>query len=268
MGQHDFQLSDKAAEIYETQSVSSMFRSLAEKTIDLSTIDSDDVILDVACGTGIIGRVIHSKFPQIQRLVGTDLNHGMLEVAKKVTSTNSKNFEWYKSDVTDMPFSDKSFTLIFCQQGLQFFPNKSAALLEIFRILKPRGRLVLTVWSEVSPLFQAFANVIKEELGKEVAEEALAPFSFKNLDVISSLIKEAGFTNLECKKLTVNRKVDANATAIRSQLGANPVWGKLENMEAQKRSNIMEQVRVSLFQYSEDGVLFIPQVTHHIIAIA
>ena len=83
MSSSTFQLSKMAAQSYEKQKVLAIFRPIAEATVNEIELTDSDKILDVACGTGIIMRVIGERSPNITRLAGVDINESMLEVARK-----------------------------------------------------------------------------------------------------------------------------------------------------------------------------------------
>jgi ubiquinone/menaquinone biosynthesis C-methylase UbiE len=112
----------------------------------------------------------------------------MLDVARSLTAAEPYKNEWYAADVGSIPFDSQSFTICFCQQGLQFFPNKEKALSEIHRVIKPGGRLVLSVWSEVSPLFAILAEALEQHISIALAKRSLAPFTFRNQERNENLL--------------------------------------------------------------------------------
>jgi ubiquinone/menaquinone biosynthesis C-methylase UbiE len=57
--------------------------------------------------------------------------------------------EWREGSALNVPFPDETFDLIFCQLGLQFFPDRPAALGEMRRVLAPVGRMALSVFSRI-----------------------------------------------------------------------------------------------------------------------
>ena len=116
-----------------------MFSPLARATIEAISLPERAQVIDIACGTGIITRVVAAQLTGAGRIVGTDLNSTMLEVAEKTMPKTSHVIEWFACDVTELPFGDGEFDIAFCQQGLQFFPDKPKALAEIRRVLKPEG---------------------------------------------------------------------------------------------------------------------------------
>jgi ubiquinone/menaquinone biosynthesis C-methylase UbiE len=131
------------------------------------SLHQGDRVLDVACGTGIVTRLVVQRFPNIASIVGMDLNPGMLEVARANTPTTGVPVEWQQGDLCALPFPEDHCDVVLCNQGMQFVPDKSVALGEIKRVLVSGGQLVFTVWSEVPPYFAALA----EALGRHVSAE-------------------------------------------------------------------------------------------------
>jgi len=74
MTQGGFQLGGNAAALYEEQKVPALFAPLADATLSVVPLFDDDIILDVACGTGIMARKVRDKIGSAPRIVGTDLN--------------------------------------------------------------------------------------------------------------------------------------------------------------------------------------------------
>jgi len=261
MTHETYQLTNKAAQIYESQKVPAMFRPLAESTVNLIQIDAIDHVLDVACGTGILARVVGEKFPNIQRLVGSDLNQGMLDIAQTLTTDEPYKSEWYAADVGSLPFDSRTFTICFCQQGLQFFPDKEKALSEIHRISKPDGKLVLSVWSEISPLFAILAEALEQHIGTAIAERSLAPFAFRNQEHIENLLTNAGFTGHKVHTLTVERRIGPAHDSIPAEIAANPVGVEVTEQGAKVFELILKRVIKNLSPYRVDGGFAIPQTT-------
>ncbi len=73
-----FQLSLQAAEGYESKFVPAIFREWAEYLADAAGIVPGTAVLDVACGTGIVARTAADRMGGRGRVVGVDLNQGML----------------------------------------------------------------------------------------------------------------------------------------------------------------------------------------------
>ena len=82
-------------------------------------------------------------------VIGLNLNPGMLAFAGSMTSSDpptSAPITWREASATNMPFPDAAFDVAYCQLGLQFFPDRPAAMREMYRVLVRGGRLGLMVW--------------------------------------------------------------------------------------------------------------------------
>ena len=86
-----------------------------------------------------------------------------------------------------------------CQQGLQFFPDRAATLIEMRPALRPGGQLGVAIWCAIEdcPPFAALANALGRVLG---AEKATAyengPWGFGDSDSLARIVEENGFTNV------------------------------------------------------------------------
>ncbi len=151
-----YQLQGNAPQQFDQKNVPRILRPQAEAMFDQVSLHEGDRVLDVACGTGIVTRVAVERHPNLASIVGLDFNAGMLEIAKANTPKTDIPIEWQQGDMCALAFPDDCFDIILCQQGLQFAPDKLAALRHMRRVLAPGGRLAFTVWSGVDPLKRKF----------------------------------------------------------------------------------------------------------------
>ena len=150
----------------------------------IGTLSPSERVLDVACGTGVVARLAAARVGGSGNVVGLDLNPGMLAVAASIapeTPATSAPITWREASATKMPFTDASFDIVYCQLGLQFFPDRSAALREMHRVLVSEGRLGLMVWRgiEHSPGFRVLADALGRHVrprGRCHDASAIQPF--------------------------------------------------------------------------------------------
>lgn len=96
-------------------------------------------VVEVAVGTG---RNL-PYYPSASRVVGVDLSAGMLSVARRRARELGVRVELVHGDAQALPFADAAFDTVVCTLGLSSIPDDRAAVVEMYRVLRPGGRLVL-----------------------------------------------------------------------------------------------------------------------------
>lgn len=123
-------------------------QSQGDRIMEDLALQTHHTVLDIASGTGEPGLSIASRVKD-GFVTAIDLSEGMLQIAReKAAAKGIKNFETQVSDVSELPFKDESFDAISCRLGFMFFPDMEIAAQEMVRVLKPGGKLALTVWGE------------------------------------------------------------------------------------------------------------------------
>jgi SAM-dependent methyltransferase len=186
-----------AAELYERHLVPALFHGWTGCVLNAIGMQKWTRLVDVACGTGVLARAAARRVGPKGLVVGVDPNRGMLEVARNrahVHDRTSTGVTWLEARAGVMPFLDETFDAVACQFGLMYFEDKVAAIREMLRILRPGGRLALTVWDalEVCPGFRAEAQLLSRFVGPELAGESWTPFSLGDPNVLRRLFKAAG----------------------------------------------------------------------------
>ncbi len=122
-----------------------IFAGYAEDMGRRVALGSPTRVLETAAGTGIVTRVLRDRLPASAQLTATDLNVGMLEIARtKFRPDEPVTFQ--PADATALPFGDASFDAVICQFGAMFFPDKDKSYQEAHRVLVPGGRYYFSVW--------------------------------------------------------------------------------------------------------------------------
>ena len=107
-------------------------------------ITPSEGVLDVACGTGELERLLLQDNPQ-QRITGVDLSQEMLNTAKQKLSTYPQVF-WQTAKASELPFGDRCYDVVVCASSFHYFDDPIASLTEMKRVLKPGGRVIILDW--------------------------------------------------------------------------------------------------------------------------
>jgi ubiquinone/menaquinone biosynthesis C-methylase UbiE len=254
-----FDLSPEAARTYDTKKVPAVFGPLAEASLAQIDLHGVGSVLDVACGSGIVVRVLAGQLPQSARIVGADLSAAMIEVAKTHSSTEGRQIDWVVAPADAIPMADASFDLVTCQQGLQFFPDRPAALSEMFRLLRPGGRLALTCWAGIPQLFSTIAKHLAARVSDQAARVAVEPFGFSDADAIAALIRAAGFSVAPAVRIEVTRRIPATVAAISAELLATPNETALKTLSEDTFLALAKAILHDLREFSTGEQLALPQ---------
>lgn len=197
------------AEAYQAYYGPAIFEPLSEQVLALAPPTPGDRVLEVASGTGILTRKLAVATGPAGQVVGVDLNPKMVEVAQRLGAAGAP-IEYRQGDGTDLDLPDGGFDAVYCQQGLQFFPDRAAGAREMRRVLDPGGRAVVVTWLGLDhhPLFAALAEAEEPHLAANGVDidraELVAPFSLGDGDELAALLNAAGFGDVELHKISID----------------------------------------------------------------
>lgn len=262
--QERWQLADEAAENYERYRVPAMFGPLADELVVSAGLRTGDRVLDVACGTGIVARRATRQLGGQGRVVGLDINPGMLAVARSAAAAEGLEIEWREGDALALPFAEGSFDAVFCQQALQFFPDRAAALREMRRVLAPDGRLALSVFRSIEhrPDLAAIAESLERHVGPGAGAPRRAVSALGDAGELEQLVAGAGFRAVEVRAAAATqRDASVEAHLRRIELAA-PSTDPLRRIDEATRGAILADLRAALHPYLTDDGLTLPAPTH------
>lgn len=171
---------------------------------------------DVATGTGDFA-IQACQMLQPAELIGTDISEGMMNVGReKVKQLGlDKQISFAKEDCTALSFPDNRFDAITVAFGIRNFEHLDLGLKEMYRVLVPGGHLVILELSEPEhfPMKQGYAvysKVVIPALGRLLSKDRSAytylPESIKAFsqgEIMQEIIRKAGFSQVEFKRLTM-----------------------------------------------------------------
>lgn len=189
---------------------------------------ADRTILETAAGTGIVTRAVLAALPQ-SRIVATDLNQAMIDVAAGKTS--AADLTWQQADAQSLPFEAGAFDVVICGFGIMFVPDKLAAYRETRRMIHAEGRFIFTVWDriETNPVMQITENAVSGLFPQNPAHFlSRTPCGYTDRARIERDLREAGFTSVGIE--VVRREADVSS-AWEPAMGlcqGTPLRGEIE----------------------------------------
>lgn len=246
---------------YEAQLVPRIFRPWAERLVEAAGLMAGERVLDLACGTGIVARTAARRVGPGGTVVGVDVNPAMLEVAREVSDGIRPPIEYVESNALNLAFPASSFDVVFCQQGLQFFADRAAALREVRRVTTPRGRAIFAVWRGIDhhrAMTALDGEVLLRHLDPEVMQGSDAPFWLGDIEQVRSLFHGAGFANVHIRSSAGEVRFSSARDMLDGLTGAHaPLAGAIAQLGEAAREALYADVEKAFSTYrDDDGVMF------------
>ncbi len=188
------------------------WRRKVKKELQTVLDDPNAVVLDVACGTGDLS--VELQKGSTASVIGTDFCRPMLAVAAEKNAGAGLAIPYVEADAMRLPCADASFDAVTIAFGLRNLPNFENGLMELLRVLKPGGRLVVLECSHPPvPVFREayefYFNTLLPRIGGLVSGSRSAyqylPSSvskFPDQRALAALMEKAGFINIRWQNLT------------------------------------------------------------------
>lgn len=197
-------------EMYERWLVGPLFRPWVETIFDAVKLSAGDRVLDVACGTGIVARVAKERLGETGYVVGVDVSPDMLSVARAV----APDIDWREGKAGALPLREgERFDVVICQQGLQFFPDKAAAIAQMRRALGSGGKVAVAAWRSDNeiPFFRELRRVAERRLGPIDDQR----YSFGDAALLEALLQHTGFHDVRSTTMARTIRFEDGAPFLR-----------------------------------------------------
>lgn len=217
-----------------------------------------DIVLDIAAGTGEPGLTIAAMLDG-GKVMLTDLSEQMLTITNENAKRKGiKNIETKACDVCELPFDDNSFDAVSCRFGFMFFPEMQLAAGEMFRVLKPGGKIATSVWDIPEKNF--WVTAMMGTIGKNIELPQTvsgAPGMFRccKPGLMKDIFEKAGFKNIAEKEVPTKLNAGTADTYwnMMTEVGA-PIVAALSKADDKLREKIKTEVFELINQRYPDDV--------------
>ena len=183
-------------------------------TIERSGVRAGARVLDVAGGTGDLSLAFARRVGKSGQVWLTDINNSMLTNGRDRLADKGFLLPVAQCDAEKLPFPDDYFDCVSVAFGLRNMTHKDRALAEMYRVLRPGGRLLVLefshVWKPLAPLYNFYSFKIIPRVGELVTkDEASYRYLAESIrvhpdqDALKLLMEQAGFEKVEYFNLTL-----------------------------------------------------------------
>lgn len=256
--------SGSAPATYQEFLVPAMFAPFAKRLVEHGCVRPGSRVLDIACGTGVVSRAAAILAGTGGSVAGVDLGEPTVAIARAhPAEANAAPIDYAQADATVLPFDAEDFDVVLCQQGLQFFPERAAALAEMRRVLKPGGHIAIATWKDIRPQFSALADALERHVSTEAAQMIYSPYALGDGATLAQLISDAGFREVTVIDETIECTWASHPEFARGYIAASPIAPVFAAASSHSQQAVSDEVAERLAPHATaDGALRMPMTTN------
>lgn len=265
--EHTIDFFDAFAPSYE-EWAGGLHRKVAGRVVELAAPKRGELVLDVGTGTGLVARGVAPKVGKKGSVIGIDVSPAMLTIAHSL-SAGIGNISYLLEPAEALVFKDGSFDLVTLSEVLTYLLDPEAALREIRRVLRPKGRLVLSLHrrslgTEAQDTFfevlNRFATAHFLSVPRLPAERA----EWGEPEVLPALLAAAGLELREATQLVTGGRAGTPRQWTDLMAGAGPLPHTVLSVLGPKlRADLEAELAVEMERLGDDAWRY-----HHAFTVA
>jgi SAM-dependent methyltransferase len=252
----------EAMAAYRDTLLDPVFRPWATLLLNVAQPRPGQRLIDVATGPGTVAQAAAAVLGPSGHVTACDISPAMLAIARSVPpQPGASPIEYVESPAAPLVCATSSQDIVTCQQGVQFVPDRGGAVDEMFRVLRPGGRVAIAVWAaieECAPM-AALEHAVRDQLGDEPAERYRSgPWGMPDGASLAHLLNASGFSEVQVDKHELTALFPGGVAQLSASLAASAIAGDVASLPAQDRVALDERIAHHLKAFTVDGAVKAP----------
>jgi ubiquinone/menaquinone biosynthesis C-methylase UbiE len=222
---------------------------------------SGEKILDMGTGPGEPAITIARQVGPSGHVTGIDLSENMVSIAQRVaTARGVNNADFRTMDCGKLQFPDETYDAVVSSFGFQIFTDPEAAAKEARRVLRPGGRITVSVWStgDKVPWIHAIMAPMLEHAEPDETGYLPTPYETGGPGEMVAFLKSAGFQEALEQRRRYFLQFDDEDAYLQAILKATPIGHSLSEEPAETQEEVLRKTRQNLVMWKTPEGLSIP----------
>jgi ubiquinone/menaquinone biosynthesis C-methylase UbiE len=212
---------DKASADYD-EYWSRQIEPAQKRLLEMAALRPGERVLDIACGTGLITFPAAETVGAQGSVVGTDISDRMIERGRRESARRGlENVTFQRADAESLDFPESSFDAALCSLGLMYVPEPLNALRLVRGLLRPGGRIAVTVWGQRDRC--GWAGIFRVVDARVKSEVCPMFFQLGTGDNLLTAMEMAGFSDIHVERLLQPLDYASEEDAIGAAFAGGPV---------------------------------------------
>jgi ubiquinone/menaquinone biosynthesis C-methylase UbiE len=247
---------DKSASHYE-EYWQRQLDPVQARLVELARFQEGEQVIDVACGTGLVSFPVAALVGSAGRVLGVDISEKMIEIARRAaTEKKLDHVRFERMDAEDLRVSDSSLDAGICSLGLMYVPDPLKALQELYRVLKPGGRAVVSVWGQRDRC--GWAEIFPIVDARVASEVCPMFFRLGTGDFLRWDLEAAGFARVASERLETRLSYSSPEDACGASFDGGPVALAYSRFEESVKAQARDEYLASIEAFREGEGYSIP----------